>query len=192
MPTVAVLPVKSFRLGKGRMAGQLTPEARSDLGRRLAERTADLAIASDLLPIIVAGDSEVATWAVDVGLPSLPDPGLGLNEAAAVGAEWADQADSNWVVIHTDLPLLVSDELGELTAALRRFGSAIAPSADGGTSALGGKGRPGFCYGPGSFRRHLARFPDAGVVTRVGLLHDVDSYSDLEAALRHPRGRWLG
>ncbi|HEX6145877.1 MAG TPA: nucleotide exchange factor GrpE, partial [Acidimicrobiia bacterium] len=42
MPTVAILPVKSFRLGKGRMAGDLSEEARSRLGQALAERTADL------------------------------------------------------------------------------------------------------------------------------------------------------
>jgi 2-phospho-L-lactate guanylyltransferase (CobY/MobA/RfbA family) len=71
------------------------------------------------------------------------------------------------------------------------LGRAIAPSADGGTTALAGSGPAVFTYGPGSFRRHLGRFPEAGIVIRTGLLHDVDSYSDLAAARRVPRGAWL-
>jgi 2-phospho-L-lactate guanylyltransferase (CobY/MobA/RfbA family) len=67
----------------------------------------------------------------------------------------------------------------------------IAPSADGGTSVLGGQGDARFGYGPGSFHLHLRRFPEAEIVTRPGLLHDVDSPADLESARRHPRGAWL-
>ena len=191
MPTVAILPVKSFRLGKGRMAGHLSDDARSVLGRALAERTAALAVDAGLIPVLVAGDVEVAEWAITHGFPSIPDPGEGLDGAALAGARWSIEAASEWVVLHADLPLLTATDLSELDEALADAGAVLAPSADGGTSAIGAKGPAAFSYGPGSFHRHLGRFPTAAVVARPGLLHDIDTFSDLESARSHPRGAWL-
>ncbi|HWL50093.1 MAG TPA: DUF2064 domain-containing protein [Acidimicrobiia bacterium] len=191
MPTVAILPVKSFRLGKQRMADHLTDDARAGLGSALAERTAVLAVDAGLIPVLVAGDGDVAEWAIIHGFPSIPDPGEGLDGAALAGARWAIEAASEWIVLHTDLPLLTAAELAELSAAMSGGGTVIAPSADGGTSALGGSGPAAFSYGPGSFHRHLGRFPAAAIVARTGLLHDIDTFSDLESARRHPRGAWL-
>lgn len=173
------------------MAGDLSEMARGSLGRALAERTADLAADAGLIPVLVAGDAEVADWAVLHGLPSIPDPGTGLDGAAGEGVGWAEASASPWIVLHSDLPLLTVSEVELLAAARDRHGWVIAPSADGGTSALGGTGPAEFSYGPGSFHRHLGRFPGAGIVTRVGLLHDVDSAFDLISARRHRRGSWL-
>jgi 2-phospho-L-lactate guanylyltransferase len=191
VPTVAILPVKSFRLGKGRMAEHLTDDARSGLGRALAERTAALAVDAGLIPVLVAGDGEVAEWAILHGFPSIPDPGEGLDGAALAGVRWATEAASEWMVVHTDLPLLTAVELEDLDEALSASGMVIAPSADGGTSALGACGPAAFSYGSGSFHRHLGLFPAATIVARTGLLHDIDTVADLESARRHPRGAWL-
>jgi 2-phospho-L-lactate guanylyltransferase (CobY/MobA/RfbA family) len=100
-------------------------------------------------------------------------------------------SSSPWIVLHADLPLLTGPELEAVETTRVDRGWAIAPSADGGTTALGGSGPAVFTYGPGSFRRHLGRFPEAGIIVRTGLLHDVDSYSDLASARRVPRGSWL-
>lgn len=192
MPTVAVLPVKSFSLGKGRMAGPLADDERSSLGRALAEHTADVAVEAGLIPLLVAGDGEVAEWALGHGLPVIPDTGEGLDAAAAAGVEWAIGSASDWIVVHTDLPLLTPDELTDVVVSVTTGAVAIAPSADGGTSALAGSGpATGFAYGPGSFQRHLACNPGAVIVVRLGLLHDVDTYPDLVAARSHDRGAWL-
>lgn len=191
MPVVVVLPVKSFPLGKGRMSNRLSPEVRSRLGRALAERTARVAAEAGLQPLLVAGDGEVEKWALRSGLPALPDPGTGLNGAAAAGADWASRSASPWLVLHTDLPLLIPEEVTSLAGVLSRGYPVIAPSADGGTSALGGAGTIRFAYGPGSFGRHLGRLGEAVVISRLGLLHDVDSAEDLESARRHRRGAWL-
>lgn len=191
MPTVAILPVKSFRLGKGRMTEHLSDDARSTLGRALAERTAALTIEAGLIPVLVAGDGEVGEWALVNGFPAIPDPGEGLDGAALAGTRWAIRASSEWIVLHTDLPLLTVSELEELKDSLTRAGTVIAPSADGGTSALGANGPAHFSYGPGSFHRHLGRFVTAAIVARPGLLHDIDTFADLESAREHPRGAWL-
>ena len=161
------------------------------MGRALAERTAALAVDAGFIPVLVAGDGEVAEWAIIRGFPAIPDPGGGLDGAAMAGARWAIEAASKWIVLHADLPLLVAAELTELNAALSGAGSVIAPSADGGTSALGTSVSAAFFYGPGSFHRHLGSFPTAAIVARPGLLHDIDTFSDLESARRHPRGAWL-
>lgn len=192
MPTVAILPVKSFSLGKGRMAGLVTDEDRASLGRAFAERTADLTVDAGLIPLVVARDDEVAEWALGNGLPAIPDTDDGLDAAAAAGVDWSLDSGSDWIVLHADLPLLIVAELEEVVEAARNHAVAIAPSADGGTSALAGSGpTAGFHYGPGSFRRHLALNPGAAVVVRMGLLHDVDTHSDLVSAREHERGAWL-
>lgn len=173
------------------MAAEISAEARSSLGQAMAERTAELTMQAGLIPVLVAGESEVADWAVLHGLPALLDPGTGLDDAAAVGAAWAVKSASSWLVLHVDLPLLGVADLEALLVGIADHGAVIAPSADGGTSALGGRGDAVFSYGPGSFHRHLARFTGAAVVARPGLLHDVDTFGDLESARRHPLGTWL-
>lgn len=191
MPIVAILPVKPFRLGKERLAESLTPEARVSLGQAFATRTADTSASAGLVPLIVASDHEVAEWALIRGIPTVDDPGTDLSAAAAAGVEWALGAECAWIVLHCDLPLLQVGELTELVSAIEGSGAVIAPSADGGTSALGATEPIDFAYGPGSFHRHLARMPEAVVIARTGLLHDVDLPGDLTSARLHHRGKWL-
>ncbi len=191
MPIVAILPVKSFQLGKGRLAEMLDTTARMHLGVEFAARTVATAETAGLLPLVVAGDDEVAEWALRLGIPVVPDPGEGLSVAARQGVTWAGHGSSTWLVLHCDLPLLNAGDLTALATTLDDGQPVIAPSADGGTSAIGSVGDFSFSYGPGSLARHLTRLPAAKVVARTGLLHDVDSPEDLISASRHPRGRWL-
>lgn len=191
MPTVAIIPVKSFSLGKQRLAGALHPEKRSRLGRALADHVATTAAGADLLPVVVTGDADVAEWATLAGFPSLPEGGPGLDAAATAGVRWATESGSRWIVLHSDLPLLALSELTELGSALSEGRSVVAPSADGGTSAIGSDEQVVFSFGVSSFHRHLGTLGNPVVVTRMGLLLDVDSPADLEAAVSTPRGRWL-
>jgi len=189
VPTIAVIPVKSFSGGKLRLSSVVDDAGRLALGRALAAHVADIAASCDLVPLIVTSDSEVATWATTSGFPSLADSGDGLDAAAADGAAWAQEARSHWLIVHADLPLLTRDDLVAVSSV---DGDVIAPSSDGGTSVLGASQSIEFGYGPESFHRHLPRLNSPTVVARLGLLHDVDSPSDLESALHHPLGSWLG
>lgn len=161
------------------------------LGRALASHVAGAVAAADLLPLMVTADPEVAAWATAEGFPSLPEPGSGLDDAAAAGVEWAEVSRSSWIVLHADLPLLDTGDVRTLAALLAEGFDPIAPSSDGGTSAIGSRGGFAFSFGRGSFHRHLARLASPKVVTATGLLLDVDSPADLAAAVAHPRGRWL-
>jgi 2-phospho-L-lactate/phosphoenolpyruvate guanylyltransferase len=173
------------------MSDHLSPTLRAALLRALAERTATTAADAGLVPILVAGDAVVAEWAIRNGLASVPDPGSGLDAAAAAGVDWARESASSWLVVHCDLPLLTVGEMAKLAELAPTSSGVIAPSADGGSSAIGGRGEFRFAYGPASFGRHLARAPGMTIVASPGLLHDVDSYRDLTSAMGHPRGRWL-
>lgn len=182
MPEVVIIPVKSFRMGKQRLSESVTPLERERLGRSLAGHVAATVESAGLLPLIVTADAEVVEWATSSGFPSLPDPGDGLDAAAAAGVAWAEHTGSAWIVIHADLPLLGASDVGAVAAVVQAGSAAIAPSSDGGTSAIGFRGRFDFAFGRGSFHRHLARLPSPTVVARTGFLLDVDSPDDLGAA----------
>jgi 2-phospho-L-lactate guanylyltransferase len=142
--------------------------------------------------VVVTGDDRVSSWAASLGVPALADLGTGLSAAATVGVEWAQATRNPWLVLHSDLPLLTAADLSPLADAIARGREAIAPSSDGGTSALGGRRPIRFAYGKGSFRAHLAQMQDPLIVASLGLLHDMDTPDDLHSAVRHPRGEWLG
>lgn len=184
------MPVKSFALGKGRLSSLLTTEQRAMLAKAMAGHVATAAEQAGLLPVIVTADPSVAAWAAGEGLPSIPDPGDGLSAAAQAGVEWASHSGSRWIILHSDLPLLTPGDLSTFWKAAAA-GDAIAPSSDGGTSAISALREIEFAYGPASFSRHLPRLYEPAVVSLTGLLHDVDSPSDLQSALLHPRGRWM-
>lgn len=190
MPTVAVIPVRSFSLGKQRLADALTPEQRSKLGKAMVEHVSTVVAESDLIPVLVTADPDVATWAAGHGIPSIPDPGEGLSVAAARGVDWAVQSGSRWLVLHSDLPMLSYLDLKTFVAALDG-GDAIAPSSDGGTSAISSSREIEFAFGPASFNRHLTMLTSPSVVARPGFLHDIDSPADLAAARIHPLGHWI-
>lgn len=190
MLTVAIIPVKSFALGKQRLAETLDPGRRAALARGLADHVATTVSDAGVMPLIVTADAHVAEWATRAGFPSVADPGVGLDAAASAGVAWADQANSEWLVLHADLPLIGADDIAVLSRALED-GPVIAPSSDGGTSAMGARGHRDFSFGPASFHRHLKMLPDAEIVTRQGLLLDIDSGSDLNAAVSTPQGDWI-
>lgn len=188
MPTVAIIPLKSFRDGKQRLSEAITAGQRANLGKALAMHVGEVAIAADLLPVYVTADAEVASWATNSGFPFAIDPGDGLVAAAQAGVEWAKQSGSQWLVVHSDLPLLSKSDLVEFVARGR---DAIAPSSDGGTSAIASGEPIEFAFGPSSFHKHLSRMTSPKVVARAGFLLDIDSPEDLEAALDRTGGEWL-
>ncbi len=191
MPVAAIVPIRSFEHGKGRLSPDLHPDQRTRLAMGMAQRTVTAAELALLLPVIVTAADEVRTWAVDLGLLVIPETSAGLDSAARVGAAWAASNGMSWAVIHSDLPLVTAADLSDLGALANSGRDVIAPSADGGTTAISSAGAVEFAYGPGSFHRHLSQLDRPAVLARVGTLHDLDSLNDLHAAMDHPEGAWL-
>ncbi|MGH3651267.1 MAG: 2-phospho-L-lactate guanylyltransferase [Acidimicrobiia bacterium] len=191
MPIVVIIPVKSFRLGNQRLADAVDERSRARLGKALADHVADTVSSVGLVPLVVTADPEVAEWSTRAGFPSLADPAQGLDAAADTGVDWALSTGSRWIVLHSDLPLVGPSDIEALTGPVSEGGSVIAPSADGGTSAIGSEAPVQFSFGVSSFHRHLLRMTNPRVVARTGLLLDVDSPRDLESAMATRRGAWL-
>jgi 2-phospho-L-lactate guanylyltransferase len=177
--TFTVIPIRSFQ-GMSRLAAVLDAEARRHLIARLAAHTVAISLAAGTHVTTVTGDPEVSAWARGLGISVIPEPDAGgLDAAARAGVAAAE--GQRWLVLHADLPLLGPNDITAVLEAARD-GFALAPSHDGGTSAVvGTTGDFPFRYGPGSFQRHLAAVVGrATVVSRPGFGADVDRPSDLD------------
>ena len=188
-PLVA-LPIRSFRDAFQRLAEALTPDLRADLAQALAGHTAQTVVRAGATPHIVTSSDSVREWAGRSRYPVIDEPpDQGLNGAARAAVRQA--AGRPWLIIHADLPCLTSDEVESVLNLLIISEKVVAPSYDGGTSALGGRGAFRFRYGRASFHRHLASRPFPAVLATPGFLLDIDKPRDLRAAIHHPRGLWL-
>lgn len=186
------LPIRSWRGANQRLAQRLNPAARRVLAEAMASRTARTAEEAGGRLLVVSSAPEVLRWAADGGRRAIPEPEEGgLNGAARAVAEFAVRRGRPWLILHSDLPCLVAEEVAGAIRAARAGMKVLAPSYDGGTSVHGGAGPGRFSYGPGSFHRHLRAGPPPLVLARLGFLLDMDSPADLETARRHPRGAWL-
>lgn len=182
--TGVVIPIRAFSEGKSRLAPYLSPEDRARLLEAMAERVVG---AAGALPVtVVTGAPEVRSWAEDLGLEVLDDPGS-LDAAARVGRDhWAAAGLDRVAVVHADLPLV--DRLDELARPGKAPVAVLVPChRDDGTPALSVPTRSPFefAYGPGSFERHRKAAAGAGLEVREllhveGLRRDVDSVEDLD------------
>jgi 2-phospho-L-lactate guanylyltransferase len=187
---VAVLvPVKSFRRAKLRLAPALDPADRAILAREMA--TTVVRAARDLPAFVVCDDDEVAAWAADVGAEVLWRPGQGLNAAVSDGVEaLAAQGFARIIVAHADLPHAL-----DLGWVAEFDGITLVPDRrDDGTNVACVPADAGFAfaYGPGSFARHHAEAERLGLPVRVAreprLGWDVDVPADLAAPAWLPTG----
>jgi 2-phospho-L-lactate/phosphoenolpyruvate guanylyltransferase len=189
--TVAVVPVRSFRLGMQRLAAVLDTDRRARLGEAVAGHVVSTLESSGFRTLVVTIDPDVSLWAAGTGSMVVGDPGGGLNAAASAGVSASLEAGERWAVVHADLPLLTARDLTELRELIEDGQAMIAPSADGGTTLLSASHPLAFSYGEGSFLRHLALLDEPLVVVEDGFLHDLDSPEDLAVILAHDHGRWL-
>jgi 2-phospho-L-lactate guanylyltransferase len=172
-----------------RLEGILDIAQREALGRALCSLVVSTARSADAEPLIVTADPAVREWGEERDLAVVTDPDQGLDEACRAGVEQSQGRP--WLILHSDLPMLVETDVAAALGAIVSGRDVIAPSADGGTSAISARGPIRFSFGEGSFHRHLPRLRDPVIATRLGWLHDLDDDVDLVSALRHPRGRWM-
>jgi 2-phospho-L-lactate guanylyltransferase len=177
-----VVPIRSFRAGKGRLAGVLSDGERAALARSLAQRVLDAAAP---LPVyVVTSDEEVVGFASDNGAKVVADPGS-LNAAADAGRAAVDADGFAMVIVaHADLahptPFAWVADFDGVT---------LIPDRHGGGSnvmALPTRAPFTFAYGDGSRARHEAEARARGLALRVvddaSLGWDVDEPDDLPRA----------
>jgi 2-phospho-L-lactate guanylyltransferase len=191
MPTVAVLPVKTFSEAKRRLRGGLSPGERRALTHAMfcdvliALRRAETVDSV----LVVSADHGAQQIAGGYGAQVFADEEHGHNIAARHGIEAAVRAGARRVLlVPGDCPALDPRELDELLSHPAPERSVlIVPDRHGtGTNALvltpPDVMAPSF--GPGSRERHLANASEAGVHGEVievpSLALDVDTAEDLE------------
>jgi 2-phospho-L-lactate guanylyltransferase len=177
-----LVPVKSFRQAKVRLAPALSDAERAALAESMATRVLE---AARSLPVsVVCDDPYVAQWAAGNGAAVIWRPGLGLNGAVTDGVEHLTHQHKaiEVVVAHGDLPL--ADDLTRVTGFA---GITLVPDRhDDGTNVLCIPTDVGFAfaYGPGSFTRHRDEADRLQLPYRVlrdpRLGWDVDVPADLE------------
>lgn len=195
-PTV-LIPVKGFRLAKGRLADRLSESERHELARTMASQV--VKAAGPLPTKIVCDNDEVADWARSVGAEVLWVDAAGLNPAltAAVAALEAQDSASDRsagrsggsssgghvLIAHADLPH------AQTLAGLAEAGTVtIVPDRHlDGTNVMAlplGTGFQ-FRYGPDSFRAHCDEAQRCGLDLRIrrvaALEFDIDTPEDLDA-----------
>ncbi|HEU5300820.1 MAG TPA: 2-phospho-L-lactate guanylyltransferase [Acidimicrobiia bacterium] len=186
-----VIPIRSFRGAKERLAGRLSDVARADLARDLATRV--VRAAAPLPVAVVSSAPEVRAWALEVGAEVLDDPGTGLDAAAAAGSDHlGDRGFRRAIVAHADLP--DAGPLAPLAEGIGLRDLVLVPChRDDGTNVCSiplPRTFP-FSYGPGSFRRHQMSAQELGldvvVVRRVDLAFDIDVPDDYDLLLARSR-----
>jgi 2-phospho-L-lactate guanylyltransferase len=190
-----VIPVRSFTRGKSRLAGAFGAGRRGSAEheafvRGLADRAVDAATPRPTA--VVTSAPEVVDWAIGRDLFVVADRGS-LDGAAAAGRTWAaEHGCTRVVVVHADLPDIVS--LDSVAGDGSRAVAVIVPCHRGDGSpvlSVPVAAAFDFSYGPGSFARHCAAARRAGLEVRVvhddALGFDVDGPDDLAIVLARRR-----
>ncbi len=184
-----VVPVKSLREGKTRLANVLAPAQRRALMDQLLVHV--LAQAAEYpgldKTIIVSGCDTTRARAVALGVHAIAETGCGLNAAIDQGRlalrHWGA---SKMLVVPCDLPMLASEDLRQLSRRGKPGLIAIAPDRRGiGTNGLclDPKLEFAFQFGEHSYRSHIASALHLGLqhdtTNSAGLAFDVDTPEDL-------------
>ena len=197
----ALIPVKSFAKAKQRLSSVLDETARSHLAEAmLRDVLAALRNQSAISAAAVCtADPAVISVADEFGLEVLADTEQGgLNASVAAATEsLAERGVSEVMVIHGDLPLLTSEELGTFIAAHRAIGRrAVTVTPDrrhDGSNLLAWDPSLQFtpAYGPASFQRHLQQATRLGLMPVVcelpGAGFDVDETADYVSLIEQLR-----
>ena len=192
--TAALVPVKALAASKSR----LFPERpRADVEALSLAMMVDLIACLRAVPAldrvaVTTPDAAVAERAAAEGALALHRPDPGLNAAIEAGAREIVGAGEALLVVLGDVAAAAPDEVARLVAAAPERGVALAPSSDGGSSAL--LRRPADViparFGRDSAKAHREAAAAAGVpcveLELPSLAIDVDVVEDARAILRVP------
>ena len=185
-----VVPIRSLRSGKSRLAEVLRPAERRAFNEMLLTRVLDAIaqFAGGLSRcVVVSADRDALQLASRLGATPLPDgPEAGLNAALETACDEARsrQADSI-MILAADLPDARWPALARLRDATPRGSAAIiADKLGSGTNGLllPARCHAKFAFGEASLARHRAAIASSGVPVAIwndpALAFDIDSPGD--------------
>jgi 2-phospho-L-lactate/phosphoenolpyruvate guanylyltransferase len=185
----AILPVKSPKNAKQRLAGFLTPEERERLAWAMYEEVLKkLCTVRGLDRIAVAtADEDVAGLAQSHGVEVFREHEQHSHSrsADAASVRAMELKATSVILLPIDVPLITREEIESLISAADN-GVVVVPSGDGtGTNALVRNPPVAIqaCFGPGSFRKHCEQAESRGIPLKVvrppGILFDIDTPEDV-------------
>jgi 2-phospho-L-lactate guanylyltransferase len=186
-----LVPVKALAASKSRLAGGDRREIEALSLAMLRDVVEALLRVPELSRVaVVTPDAAVADAARAAGAVALVRDDPGLNPAIeAASAELAPGPGDGVLVVLGDVAAVDPHEISQLVRTAPRPGVALAPSRDGGTSALLRipRGAIPARFGPDSAKRHRSEAERAGVAYRElclpSLAIDVDVADDARAIL---------
>lgn len=184
-----VIPVKAPDCCKTRLRDVLAPTAHRALVDRMFRRVAHAAEGTHGVDAVhVLGPTRQA-------LPTIPDPGGGLNAALASALRTAEAAAvDRLVILPADLPYVTASDIRLLLEVPLQAVVIASDRRRTGTNALSLPVHAArdfrFAYGPGSFARHCATVLELGLavvdVRSEALAFDIDDPTDLAALQSAP------
>jgi 2-phospho-L-lactate guanylyltransferase len=193
--TVAIVPVKALGVSKSRLAPALERAALERLSVAMLSDVLEALLAVGELEriVVVTPDPRVTGVVDEVGAEIFLCDVSGLNASIETAAEaLSPDPDAAVLVVLGDVAGARADELSKLIAAAPERGIALAPSSDGGTSALWRRPRDVIpaSFGPDSASVHRQRAAQAGVACTTlqlpSLSVDIDERDDLRRFLSGP------
>jgi 2-phospho-L-lactate guanylyltransferase len=187
----ALVPVKALAASKSRLAGGDRREIEALSLAMLGDVVEALRRVPELARVaVVTPDAAVADAARAAGADALLRADPGLNPAIeAASRELAPGAGDGVLVVLGDVAAVDPRDVSRLIRATPRPGVGLAPSRDGGTSALLRipRGAIPARFGPDSAKRHRSEAERAGVpyveLSLPSLAIDVDVADDARAIL---------
>jgi 2-phospho-L-lactate guanylyltransferase len=194
--TLALLPVKRLADTKSRLFSQLAPDERETFALAMLEDVIAALLGATCVDrtVVVTPDASVGAAARAAGAEALLRDDPGLNPALDAAANALAARDEPLLVVLGDVAGALSSDLDRLSARLEKPGVALAPSSDGGTSALLRCPHDVIpaCFGADSARRHRQAASQRGVAYHEAplpsLALDLDVPEDVEHFLRSPGG----
>lgn len=191
--TAALIPVKSLRDSKSRLAAVLSQDQRHELTLAMLGDVLASSIEAGLWPVVVISrDAGVLSAAVAAGARGLIEPEEISDLNAAVGhglAVLERHGADHALVILPDVPTVTGDDLRLVGNWLEDADVVVVPAEDGGTNVLGLRLPPPITtrFGADSARLHCQAATLAEINLKVeglpSLRWDLDSPEDLERYL---------
>lgn len=197
--TLALIPVKTLATSKSRLLPELDRQQLQQLSLAMLQDVVEaLCQVASLDRVVVATpDANVARAAKSAGAEALLRPDGGLNPAIDAGAADLLAPDEAFLVVLGDVAGTRAEEIEQLfdcASELTRPCAALAPSRDGGTSALlrvPWDSIPSR-FGRDSTKAHRHAASEAGIAFRElalpSLAIDLDRAEDLALFMSTPRG----
>ncbi len=189
----ALVPLKDLDTAKSRLSDLLSPTVRRGLAQAMAEDVLSILAAHPGIGdvILVSDDPRAHTLAIKYGVRHWTERSLGcrgLNHVIEKScARLFRESHHPVVVLHGDLPCLVSDDISAVLDGLGSDGALVVACDrhERGTNllAFGPQNTIDFAFGADSYSRHCASAKKRGIATqllyRAGIALDIDEPDDL-------------